>query len=99
MGSVNQARDAHGRWTAGSDAAAAGAHTQGIQVIKPVRLDNANSPQPKRNLGTARSDRIVQMKATDARHFGISGDVGSRVGKMLPKDLRGPNKAGWPYNN
>jgi hypothetical protein len=64
-----------------------------------VRLDNANSPSTKRGLGSARQDRITQMRATDQRHFGIPGDVGSRVGKMLPKDLRGPSAKGWPFNN
>jgi hypothetical protein len=64
-----------------------------------VRLDNANSPSTKSKLGSARSDRITQLRATDQRHFGIPGDVGSRVGKMLPGQLRGPSAKGWPYNN
>jgi len=99
MGSVSQPRDAHGRWTAGGDAAETGAHSRGIQAIKPVRLDNTNSPINKRGLGSAKQDRLVQMRATDQRHFGIEGDVGSRVGKMLPSQLRGPSPKGWPYNN
>lgn len=39
----------------------------------PVRIDNANSPAVKPGLGSAKSDRITQMRATDARHYGIEG--------------------------
>lgn len=92
MGSPDQARDAHGRWTAGSDAAAAGAHSQGIQrVPKPW-----GSGRPAK--GQAARDRVIRGKATDQRHFGIEGDVSSRVGKMLSDDLRGKSARGWPFN-
>ena len=92
MGSPDQARDSHGRWTAGSDAAAAGAHTKGIQRIKPW-----GSGRPAK--GQAAHDSVIRGKGVDQRHFGIQADVGSRVGKMLPGDLRGPSAKGWPYNN
>jgi hypothetical protein len=77
-------------------------NVNGVSVprsIPVVRLDNKNSPDVKSFKGSARNDRIVAMKATDARHFGVQGDVGSRVGKMLPSQLRGPSAKGWPYNN
>jgi len=64
-----------------------------------VRLDSANSPSTKRKLGTAKQDRLIQMRATDQRHFGIEGDVRARVGKMLPSDLRGRSGKGFPYQN
>ena len=92
MGSPDQARDSHGRWTAGSDAVAAGAHTKGIQRIKPW-----GSGRPAK--GQAARDRITRNRAIDQRHFGIEGDVGSRVAKMLPTELRGKSGRGWPYNN
>jgi hypothetical protein len=91
MGSPDQARDSYGRWTAGSDAAAAGVHTRGIQKIRPW-----GSGRPAK--GQAARDRVIRGKATDQRHFGITGDVGSRVGKMLPGDLRGKSARGWPFN-
>jgi hypothetical protein len=92
MGSPDQPRAANGQWTAGSDAAAAGAHSKGIQRIKPF-----GSGRPAK--GQAARDRTTRNRAIDQRHYGIEGDVGSRVGKMLPGDLRGPNAKGWPYNN
>lgn len=54
---------------------------------EPVRLDNSNSPARKGRLGSARSDAIVRMKATDTRHFGIPGDMHAR---MNAATLAGP---------
>jgi hypothetical protein len=114
VGAPNQPRDSHGRWAAGnSGSSASGDHqsvspslthrnVSGIAVprsIPVVRLDNKGSPDVKSFKGSARSDKIAALRAVDQRHFGIPGDVGNRVGKMLPKDLRGPSKAGWPFNN
>jgi hypothetical protein len=93
MGSPDQPRAANGQWTAGSDAAAAGAHTRGIQrVPKPW-----GSGRPAK--GQAARDRVIRGKGVDQRHFGITNDVGSRVGKMLLSDLRGKSARGWPFNN
>src|ERR1700692_2658151 len=64
-----------------------------------VRLDNTTSPKTKTGRGSSRQERIVAMRAIDARHYGIEGDVGSRISKMPGKDLRGPSPKGWPYNN
>ena len=76
------------------------ADSDSVGVSAPtVRLDNTNSPGVKGKLGSAKQDRITQMRATDQRHFGIEGDVRSRVSKMTPKQLRGPSAKGWPYNN
>jgi hypothetical protein len=61
-----------------------------------VRLDGASSPSAKRGLGSARSDRITQLRAIDQRHFGIEGDIQSRVNSSM-KPAR--SSKGWPFNN
>jgi hypothetical protein len=80
MGSASQARDSHGRWTAGSDAAAAGAHTKGIQKIKPW-----GSGRPAK--GQAARDRTIRGKMVDQSHYGVPGDMAARLDKlpMTPK--------------